>query len=241
MRIKMKYQEIPIFINSRDLVTPLRRLVTWLLEAGYARIFILDNASTYPPLLEYYAAVDKDVTVLPLGANVGHKAIWDLDIVAGLGISTPYVYTDPDIVPLQECPSHVLEYFLEILRAFPKKTKVGFGLMISDLPDHYRWKQRVIVWESQFWEKRITPTLYDAAIDTTFALYRSGSGYDLSGIRTGFPYMARHTPWYTDTGQPSAEQLFYQQRAKPGTNHWSGADLPDWLEACTRRRMRLPA
>ncbi len=236
--MKPDYREIPVFINARDLVTPLKRQVTWLLEAGYSRIYILDNDSSYPPLLEYYAAIRDDVTVLPLGANVGHTALWDLEILKALDITTPFVYTDPDIIPIDECPGQVLEFFLEVLHAYPHKTKVGFGLMISDLPDYYRWKQKVIAWESQFWEMQLTPTLlYDASIDTTFALYRPGSAYDLSGIRSGFPYLARHYPWYEDTDRPSAEQLYYVQHAKLGTNNWSGARLPDWLDDLISQRM----
>jgi hypothetical protein len=228
--VKLDYRDIPIFINARDLVTPLKRLVTWLLEGGYSRIYILDNDSSYPPLLEFYAAIRGEVTVLPLGANVGHKALWDLGILEHLGISTPFVYSDPDIVPIDECPKQVLEFYLEVLRAFPYKAKVGFGLVIADLPDHYRWKPNVIAWESRFWETRLTPTLlYDAPIDTTFALYRPGSAFDLSGIRSGFPYLARHHPWYEDSGNPSAEQSYYVQNAKPGTNNWSGPALPAYL------------
>ncbi len=200
-----------------------------------------DNDSTYPPLHDYYAEIKDEVVVIPLGVNAGHKALWDLDILGRLGITTPYVFTDPDIVPIDECPRHVLEFFLEVLRAFPDRTKVGFGLVISDLPDHYQWKQQVITWESQFWEKRLTPTLYEASIDTTFALYRQGSRFDLSGIRSGFPYMARHLPWYADTARPSAEQVYYVRRAKQGTNSWSGAKLPEFLEKYHRDRMRATA
>lgn len=226
----INHKRIPIFINARDLVTPLRQQVNWLLESGYSNIYIIDNDSSYPPLLEYYTTIRNEVTVLPLGANVGHRALWELDILGALGISTPYVYTDPDIIPVDACPAHVLEYFLEVLRAYPQKSKVGFGLVISDLPDHYRWKQQVIAWESQFWETRLSPTLYDAPVDTTFALYRPGSTYDLSGIRSGYPYLARHYPWYEDTSNPSTEQLYYVEHAKKATNSWSGAQLPDFLE-----------
>ena len=140
------YKDIPIFINARDLVSPLKQLVTWLLEAGYHTIYILDNDSTYPPLHEFYSKRPDEVVVIPLGVNAGHTALWDLDILGRLAITTPYVYTDPDIVPIDECPRHVLEFFLEVLGAFPDRTKVGFGLVISDLPDHYQWKQQVITW-----------------------------------------------------------------------------------------------
>ncbi|HEY7425200.1 MAG TPA: hypothetical protein VH682_13295 [Gemmataceae bacterium] len=231
------YKSIPIFINARDLFAPMARLVDWLLNAGYTRVHILDNDSSYPPLLEYYERMRKDIRIIPLGVNVGHTAIWDLKILERLNVSGPFVYSDPDIVPIAECPPHVVDFFLEVLRAFPNKTKVGFGLCIDDLPDHYKFKRKVIVWESQFWETKLTPKLYDAPIDTTFALYRPGSGYDLCGIRSGFPYMARHAPWYENLDKPSADHAYYIRHAKAGTNNWSANELPAGLDQAIQRRI----
>lgn len=239
MASRFHYKSIPIFINARDLVTPLRSQVSWLLDAGYRSIYILDNDSTYPPLLDYYQSLaGSDVNVLRLGANFGHKAIWDAGILKALNITTPYVYTDPDIVPIDECPKNLLEFYLEVLRAYPHKSKVGFGLLISDLPAHYRFREKVIVWESQFWTQRLTPKLYDAPVDTTFALYRPGTCHDLSGIRSGFPYVARHQPWYQDSERLTVEQQYYLARAKPGTNSWSGKNLPAELNASIEQLLR---
>ena len=43
-------EQVPIFINSRDRVTPLRELVEWCEHAGQTRIYLVDNDSTYPTL-----------------------------------------------------------------------------------------------------------------------------------------------------------------------------------------------
>ncbi len=237
MRPRQNFQAFPIFINARDLLVPLRRLVGWLLEAGYTRIYVLDNDSSYPPLLDYYRTMRNAFHLIPLGRNLGPTALWDAKILDRLGIDGPFVWTDPDIVPIEECPANVLEFFWEVLRAYPRKSKVGFGLRIDDLPEHYRFKQRVIAWESQFWEKRVTPKLYDADIDTTFALYRPQASHDPSAIRSGFPYLARHWPWYEDTDAPSDDQAYYLRHAAPGMNNWSGDDLPDWLDALIKQRL----
>jgi hypothetical protein len=229
------YKRIPIFINSRDLLMPLDRLIHWLLEAEYSYINIIDNDSTYPELLNFYDTVRKDVRIIRLGFNAGHKALWSTKILERLGVKGPYVWTDPDVVPTEECPSNVVEYFHTVLQAYPHKTKVGFGLRIDDLPNHYPFKQQVITWESQFWAKRIANNLYDALIDTTFALYRSSSTYDMRGIRTGFPYVARHLPWYEIGERPSKDRIYYMRRARPGINSWSDQKLPDWLDAATSR------
>ncbi len=234
-RSKPDYKSIPIFINARDLFVSLRQLVIWLLEAGYSSISVIDNNSSYPALLEFYKTMRRDIRVIRLGINVGHTAIWDLKLLDRLGITGPYVWTDPDIVPIEECPKNVLEFFWTVLQAYPHTTKVGFGLRIDDLPDHYRFKQRVIAWETQFWERKIAPKLYDATIDTTFALYRPGSGYDLVGIRTGFPYLASHAPWYENSSHPSEDHAYYIKNARSGINSWGGENLPTWLDAATQQ------
>ena len=114
--------DIPIFINSRDRLHPLRQLVDWFLRAGYRRIYVLDNDSTYPPLLEYYRQLDEhepSVRVLRLRRNIGHTALWDSGVLEIMQIDTPYVYTDSDVVPTEECPSDILADLLGILRKYP--------------------------------------------------------------------------------------------------------------------------
>jgi hypothetical protein len=235
-RAKLDYKSIPIFINARDLFAPLRRLVFWLLTAGYTSITILDNDSSYPPLLEFYHTMRTHLRVIRLGINVGHTAIWDMKILQQLDIVSAFVLTDADVVPVEECPSNVLEFFWAVLQAYPLKTKVGFGLRIDDLPDHFQLKPKVIAWESQFWEKKIGRKLYDAPIDTTFALYRPGSGYDDDAIRTGFPYLARHVPWYENSDRPSEDYAYYLKNARSGINTWGNEKLPQWLEAVVQLR-----
>ena len=54
------WRDIPIFINARDRLGVMKKLIDWLLNAGYRNLIILDNNSTYPPLLEYYSALERD-------------------------------------------------------------------------------------------------------------------------------------------------------------------------------------
>lgn len=53
------WRYVPIFINSRDRLGVLKKLIDWLLDAGYRNLIILDNNSTYPPLLEYYNNIER--------------------------------------------------------------------------------------------------------------------------------------------------------------------------------------
>ena len=225
----------PIFVNCRDRLESLLALLDFLERAGQEQIYLLDNDSTYPPLLEYYETTSHKV--LRLGANFGRLALWDANVLTDLSVSGAYVFTDPDIVPDEACPLDAIEYFGEILEAYPDYLKVGFGLRLDDLPDSYPFKREVLIWEAQFWERALAPGLYAAPIDTTFALYRRAmpAGFERSreferSIRTGYPYVARHTPWYADEQPLSADEVFYRSRAEGSdVNHWGRPELPEWL------------
>lgn len=53
------WRYVPIFINARDRLGVMKKLIDWLLDAGYRNLIILDNNSTYPPLLEYYNNIER--------------------------------------------------------------------------------------------------------------------------------------------------------------------------------------
>ena len=220
--------QIPILINNRDRLACLLQLIGWLERAGQSNIHIIDNDSSYPPLLDYYRHCPH--RVIKLGGNFGHLAPWTQGIVQDLAQDQYYVVTDPDIVPVEYCPADALARFQEILARYPDRSKVGFGLKIDDLPTHYKFAEAVKAWEGRFWEQSLEPGLYDATIDTSFALYRPNSPHNLNGLRTGEPYVARHTPWYVDTRHPNVEDKYYRDHLDPGINHWDGAELPDRLE-----------
>jgi len=230
---------VPIFINCRDRVTALAQLVTWLERAGCEEIYLLDNDSVYEPLLAYYEQTPH--TVIRLGKNWGRFALWVAPGVFELTRGRPFVYSDPDIVPSEECPPDALERFSALLRRYPGAHKAGFGLRIDDLPDHYVHKDAVVLWERQHWRWRVEEGAYYSAIDTTFALHRAhAQPRPAAAIRTGPPYVARHTPWYSDLSAPTEEELFYGNRGGE-QHHWNTDGLPGWLEeAVVRLHTRTP-
>jgi len=68
------YKDIPIIINNYNRLTTLQALISFLEKCGYRNLFIIDNASTFPPLLEYYEACP--YKVFRLKDNVGHLSLW---------------------------------------------------------------------------------------------------------------------------------------------------------------------
>jgi predicted SAM-dependent methyltransferase len=220
----------PIFIVSYNRVTPLRAQVQWLLAAGYTNIFVLDNNSTYPPLLDYYESLERAsrgvVRVIRLDTNHGKLVLWEARILERLGVDSPYVYTDSDVIPDEHCPPDVVAYLAAQLDRHPEVLKVGLGLRIDDLPQSYRHREAVLRWERRYWRRPVARGLFSAPIDTTFALYRAGSPFAVEpALRTGFPYRARHEPWYADLDPPNDEQRFYTASLLPGRTFWSRGHL----------------
>jgi hypothetical protein len=211
---------VPIIINNRNRLTYLKQVIEWYQKAGYRNIYVLDNQSNYEPLLNYYK--EQKVKVIHLNDNYGHLAFWTSGTYKQF-YTDYYVYTDPDVVPVEQCPPDFMNYFMGLLKKYSNIEKVGFGLKIDDLPEHYNKKQDVIAWEKKFWEKQVEPNVYDAALDTTFALYKPYTRGDLwvqNALRTGGNYVARHLPWYEDSAHVNAENKFYSDNAKPGASHW---------------------
>jgi hypothetical protein len=221
-------ETVPVFINCRDRVSALHPLIDFLERAGCKRIVLLDNGSTYAPLLDLYERTPHEV--VRLGDNVGHKSLWVDELVERLGVSGPFVFTDPDIVPIEECPLDAIDYFAEVLDRYPGYSKAGFGLKIDDLPDHFEHKSNVLAWESRFWRCRLAPRLYEAPIDTTFALYRAPREHSpRSAIRTGYPYLARHTTWYLDSDDLPEEERYYRAHARTEILTWGREQITERL------------
>lgn len=212
----------PVIINSYNRLDSLKLLVNWLESAGVAQIIILDNCSTYKPLLDYLDSLSH--RVVKLRENLGPDALWKSPIWREVR-RAKFVYTDPDVVPCDSCPKDLLERMSALLDRYPLHSKVGLGLRIDDLPAHYSLRDKVIQWEGRFWESAIEPDVYEATVDTTFAMYRpyGGRGGQRS-LRLGGNCVARHTPWYADSSNPSAEELNYQNSIAPEMSWWTQSD-----------------
>lgn len=218
------FYNIPILINNRNRLTYLKQLIDWLQAAGYTNLYILDNDSNYAPLLDFYRQTT--VKVIYLERNYGHLALWKSGVYKQF-YKDYYVYTDPDVVPAKNCPGEFMAHFLNLLNRYPNIEKVGFGLKIDDLPEHYQKKNEVIGWEKKFWEKEVEKDVYDAPVDTTFALYKpftNGGIWVQNALRTGEPYVLHHLPWYENSAALSSESRFYLENMKQGASHWITKD-----------------
>lgn len=231
------FKKTPILIICRDRLDPLLQLLKWLDSAGYERPVIIDNDSTYPPLVDFLA--DSKIEAVRLEQNLGHLAPWRSDVVqASFGSAGPVVVTDCDVVPDDDCPHDAVERLAEVLLSHADIDKAGLGLRIDDLSNSYGLREEVIEWERKFWEREIAPGVFDAEVDTTFALYRKlgESHTTIRALRTGAPYVARHLSWYSDSSNPSKEQIYYRQHSDGSTSHWESGVIDQELAPLLARR-----
>jgi hypothetical protein len=213
--------DVPIIINNRNRYTFLKLMVDQLQLFGYKNIFILDNDSSYPPLLEYYKTVN--AKVIFLNKNVGYKALWETNVFNDFKYKY-YVYSDPDILLQVDCPKDFVYRLYVELEKYSHKEKAGVALKIDDLPDFYSNKQMVISNEKMFWDKSLSENVYDAIVDTTLALYKPlafGNAEECSAIRVGGKLAAKHLTWYLDSSSLSEEELFYKKSIKQNTSVYS--------------------
>lgn len=213
----MKFTAIVIF---RDRVSYAQRCVRRLVDFGLD-VHIVDHTSTYPPAIEWLMSCGLPVHRLP---NAHPRTLWEWEDLGRVVGSGPYVVTDCDVVPDDNCPLDWPVYAYELLVRYPERVKVGMGLRVDDIPRHYVHANDVRRWETMHISHPVAPGIYGAAVDTTLAMHvplRREPRFALGpALRTDAPYLARHLTWYQDTDHPSEEDLYYAAHALRGASHW---------------------
>ena len=219
---------IPLVINVFNQHHYLERMVKQFASSGFRNIVILDNNSSYPPLLAYYEqlALQRAANVIFYNENRGPHYFFLQGIYQHLFESTPFLYSDPDLAWTELSPTFLTSLF-ELSHRL-KLFKVGCALTLpteeSMKPDFplFRFNDRsytVPQWEMQFWQNQILPDVYSAPIDTTMHLFNptyfvQGSAL-ITGVRVAAPGMeAIHLPWFKTDTCPVEERLFYRSLTK---------------------------
>lgn len=203
-----------IFIISYNRLSSLRSMCKKL--KGYD-ITIIDNNSTYPPLLEWLQNCGHNVIFNKF--NGTHQALWIHH--AELITDRFYCVTDPDL-DISGIPDDWQDVLLRGLMENPDVVKAGFSLRLSDLPQNDYTKE-VIEWESKFWQYK-RKDFYLSDIDTTFAMYDAERDFGalpnnrfFSAVRSPEPYTARHLMWYNEQDISDEETYFIEHTS----GYWS--------------------
>jgi len=210
--------KVPVIINNRDLLTWPKEMVNRIKDyEDLDDIIIIDNGSTYEPLLEWYKT--KPCTILSYIENFGHTGPWDSGVVQRIG-APYYIVTDSDL-GLESVPNNVIPYLLEKEKSL-KLGKVGLGLQWWKVTKQSPYHTHMQIYEIPRWDdsKINEDVAVNVAIDTTFALY-SRDEYFIGGGSTKMPYMARHIPWEltNDDYEANEEFKYYIKHASNSSSY----------------------
>jgi len=197
----------PIIINNRNRLTTTKNMVEHLLSLNKNQeIIILDNDSTYDPLIKWYKEVEDKIDIRYL-KNEGHLAVWSTGIYKELG--DYFIYTDSDLELNLNMPYSYQIFMYNLMQKY-EMNKIALGIKINDLPDHYRYKNQVIRNEGRWWLEEVEPDIYKADTDTTFSLMRNIGDNMYKSLRICKPdFICKHVPFYIDLENLDEEEKYY--------------------------------
>jgi hypothetical protein len=211
---------IPVFIMARDRFTCLKKTVEYVNKLKDIEVIIIDSASTYPPLLDWYKT--KPCRIIYRGRNGGVHA-WRKVVPEFLKKERRegyFVLTDPDL-ELENIPLDILDVLRGGLEKYPEVCKAGLGIKIDDLSSDFPLYKEIMRIEKRFWINKRDDFWFNAGIDTTFAMYRVGGECEGLGIRANYPYVCRHLSWYLDLNNIPEDELYYLKYIKHNSTYWS--------------------
>jgi len=215
---------IPVIIPVFNQLSYLKNFVNWW--AWYYPendIYIVDNASTYEPLLDYYEQVayeNKKIHIVLCSENKCAENLADVIKERIEGLYDYYVVSDPDVMIHPSTPPDFLDVFKNCLDVH-NFHRVGFGLITDDLPEWLHKREEIIYNESQLmhdpYELKYNDKIYTgfkAPLDTTFSMFKSSHGWyaPMNGVDWGNClrlFKAFHLTWYlSDDVNPEMENYF---------------------------------
>lgn len=223
---------IPIIINNFNWLSTTKKLVEDLIRLGYTDIHILDNGSTYPPLMDWYGQIEnglyKNVTMhLIMRGNLGPRALWDSGYINNFQHLDWIAYTDSDIELNPNTPENFIEELINISSTTIGYNKVGLALSLEDLDLNNNYQNKIYHWETKFWNCPCLSIIgknivFEADIDTTFSIIQPQSPFDYKALRVSGDFTAKHKPWQADFDNMTEEEAYIMERLDSKYSTWKG-------------------
>ena len=213
---------IPIYIPTFNNPTYTSNFISQLERFNLNKVTVVDNASTFPPMVKLLHEISSKYELIRLNENRGpHLLIRDLNYYEKL--PNYFILSDPDIEISRNIPEDFINTLIEVSEEF-KIGKVGLALAIpkeEELIEKFIYmdgeKRSLIEWEEQFWENEVGKTsqgdsIFLTTLDTTFALYNK-KYFNLEdrykSLRIGGRYTSKHLGSYAKTIVPQEENEYY--------------------------------
>lgn len=212
-------KQIPVILNNFNRLSSTRRMYEFLKNRNFTRIIILDNASTYPPLLDWYATLPPG-EVVRFTQNFGAHCLFSSGYIQQLVNSEWIAYANSDLELNPLMPDDFLEIMQSLLLKYHEK-KIGLALRIDDVPPscYKNCFTGSIEWEKQFWVNELEKDVYRALVDTSFCLLRYPREHDLQALRIAGNFTARYLPWYQEYTTLTEEEIYFVEHAGSKNAH----------------------
>jgi hypothetical protein len=218
---------IPTFNNP----TYLNLMLTQLGKMRWGNYLVIDSGSSYPVMLKMLEGIPTNKKLI-LESNLGPRYFSE-NRKFFLSLPDIFCVSDPDLAFNKNLPDNFVDTLIEISIRF-KIGKIGFALDIAEELEIKNQEyilegsiQTIRQYEKKYWMKPVRNSLdleiYDAPIDTTFALYNKQffkpeksftKAYRIAGA-----YTAIHLPWLNPDPRPTSEADFYNSLNKSGAFH----------------------
>lgn len=196
----------PIFITNMNRLTTTKKMVEDLfILNGSSNITIIDNASTYPPLLDWYKYIENSIKIIRHDNNRGCWTFFYSNHFREHN-EKYHVYSDADLELNPDMPYNWQEIMIEYLEKYHRKSSLA--LRISDIPDN-DLKPKILDHQNICWYPTDEKDVYKAVTDMTFTLDKQSSGYRYESVRLTGNFECRHMPWYLDYDNLPEEELYY--------------------------------
>jgi hypothetical protein len=218
---------VPLYVPTFNNPTYTRNFLNQVDGLNFSRIIILDNKSTYQPMIDLLAQIDSKYEVIRLEENYGpHYILRNPDYYKTL----PDIFSlsDPDV----EFPKNISGNFQEEMINVGIKYrfgKVGFAI---EVPSESEFLELVVnldgklrnmhEWEQQFWQNQIDKTstgdpIFQTTLDTQFAIYNKeffSPEERYKALRIGGKFTSKHLGFYKESIVPKEESDFYRSVSK---------------------------
>lgn len=224
--------EVPILIPVFNLCSYADNMVRQLLSRGITNFIVFDNASTYPPMVEYLDKLSKTQRVVRFTENLGPRCFAEFPQML-VFLPEYFIITDPDLVLNPNLPRDFIDKMKDVINAH-NVSKAGFALDIYDNGHKFFNTSQVQEWEGKNWENKvpqlsncILDDIYRAPLDTTFCLFKRSRyfselfsiGYGItatSSLRIAGRFTCEHMGWWAKQPVPKDEMDYYKN-----TQRWS--------------------
>lgn len=201
---------IPIVILNRDRLTTTKTLIQQLIDRGYDNLYILDIASTYKPLMEYYKNCHAEVIYAD---NCGHKGLWEAGYIGRFSLYPWIAVTDSDIQLHPDTPKDFIEQMITVAKDY-RTDKVGLAIEYKDITN-VQLKNLITRIEAPYWKRKLVHDRYivfEAPTDTTMCIVQPQLPFQYHGVRIA-DWPIKHLDWYSDWNNLTPEEQYYIDNA----------------------------